>query len=425
VIDLTVANYFIAGVVLYYAALFLLARVRREAPSKGREQPFFVIVVPARNEELVIAETLANLCSLDYSDYRVLVMNDDSSDATRERAATFAATDQCVALVDRSGDEAGRGKSAVLNHAFRLVGKMIASGELPARRSESVVIGIVDADGRLEQQTLRAVAPYFGDPEVASVQVGVRIGNAAQNGLTRLQDMEFVGFTYLVQIARDHLGSSGLGGNGQFTRFSSLGSLGREPWAPRALTEDLDLGLSLVEKGWKTRFCSETFVTQQGVSRFRPLFRQRTRWIHGHYQCWAHIPRLIRSRNVRWATRFDLTTYLLLVVTVVVVTFNALASVASIAGLVIVDNRFLDFIPGGYERSIVAETFALLPLAIFMWTYQRNSERPFRWWELPAYGLAFTFYTYIWVFSTARAWMRIVLRRSNWTKTPRVAEPAS
>jgi 1,2-diacylglycerol 3-beta-glucosyltransferase len=425
VIDLTVANYFIASVVLYYAFLFLLARVRRDVPLSGVAKPFFVIVVPARNEELVISETLENLRSLEYPDYRVLVMNDGSSDATHERASAVAAVDRRVVLVDRYGDEAGRGKSDVLNHAFRIVEEGISTPEFCDRRPEAVVLGIVDADGRLEQHTLTAVAGHFTDAEVASVQVGVRIGNAARSGLARLQDMEFVGFTHLVQIARDHLGSSGLGGNGQFTRLSALASLGREPWEPKALTEDLDLGLSLVERGWKTRFCPETFVTQQGLTRWRPLLRQRTRWIHGHYQCWSHIPKLLFSPKVRWTTRFDLTTYLLLVVTVVVVAFNALVSIASMAGLIVVDNQFLSFIPGDYERAIVAEIFALLPLAIFMWTYQRHSDRPFRWWELPAYGLAFSLYTYVWVLSTARAWTRIVFRRGNWTKTPRLAEAPS
>jgi len=232
--------------------------------------------------------------------------------------------------------------------------------------------------------------------------------------------MEFVGFTYLVQVARDHLGSSGLGGNGQFTRLDALASIGPAPWARGALTEDLELGLSLVERGWRTRFCPDTFVSQQGLTSWRPLLRQRTRWIHGHYQCWKHVPRLLVAKDVPWRARLDLTTYLLLVVTVVVVTFNLVVSVLAIANVIAADNNFLSFVPGGYARAIVAEVFALFPLAMFMDTYQRHSGRPFRWYELPAYGLAFTAYSYVWVFSTARAWVRLATRRGGWVKTPRI-----
>src|SRR5262249_24057797 len=143
VIDLTVANYFIASVVLYYAFLFLLARVRRDVPLSGVAKPFFVIVVPARNEELVISETLGDLRSLEYPDYRVLVMNDGSSDATHERASAVAAVDRRVVLVDRYGAEAGRGKSDVLNHAFRIVEEGISTPEFCDRSPEAVVLGIV------------------------------------------------------------------------------------------------------------------------------------------------------------------------------------------------------------------------------------------------------------------------------------------
>jgi len=423
-IDLTFANYFIAGVVLYYAGLFALARFTRKAPTLSGGQLVFVIVVPARNEELVIAETLSSLRELRGHDHRVLVLDDGSTDATYERALRLAGVDTRIQVVRRHGARAGRGKSDVLNHAFRIIGEMIDRREIVTDPS-STIVGILDADGRLERRCLEAVSPFFADPEVGSVQIGVRIGNAASSMLVRLQDMEFVGFTYLVQIARDHLGSSGLGGNGQFTRFSALQSLAREPWSPGALTEDLDLGLSLVKRGWKTRFCSATFVSQQGLPKWRPLLRQRTRWIHGHYQCWKHIPSLLRSHEVRWATRLDLATYLLLVLTVVVVTFNAIVSIASLLGAVLIENRFLDFIPSEVERAFVAELFALFPLGIFMWTYQRHSGHPFRWWEFPAYGLAFTLYSYVWVVATLRAWTRLLLRTGTWTKTPRVVEGTS
>jgi hypothetical protein len=66
---------------------------------------------------------------------------------------------------------------------------------------------------------------------------------------------------------------------------------------------------------------------------------------------------------------------------------------------------------------------SLLPLFAFISTYQRHSDHPFHWWELPAAAFAFTLYSYVWVFSTTVAWYRMATRQWSWTKTPRVQLP--
>ena len=65
--------------------------------------------------------------------------------------------------------------------------------------------------------------------------------------LTWLQDVEFSVYGYLFQAGRDHWGTAGMGGNGQFNRLSALDDIADEegPWRDR-LTEDQDLGLRLI-----------------------------------------------------------------------------------------------------------------------------------------------------------------------------------
>jgi 1,2-diacylglycerol 3-beta-glucosyltransferase len=283
-IDTAIPSYIIVAIVGYYGLLFILSAWRRApdaARGAGRARPLMVIVVPARNEEVVIDGTLSALASLSYSgSYRALIMNDASSDATGAIAHEWAARNPALRVIDRRPDEGGRGKSDVLNHAYRLVTSWCEEGDpwLDGHTAaHDIVIGILDADGCLAPDCHNVVSNYFDEPAVGTTQVGVRIANALSGTLTRMQDMEFVGFSWLVQIARDNLGSSGLGGNGQFTRLAALQDLGPLPWSPSALTEDLDLGLRLVERGWATRFCHLTHVDQQGLSQWRPLLRQRTR----------------------------------------------------------------------------------------------------------------------------------------------------
>lgn len=421
---LTGASYFVAAVVAYYAVLFVVSLLRDR--TDGGELPIaFVIYVAALNEEEVIAQTIENLLALDHERFLICVGDDGSDDATPAILAGYE-QDPRVTILRRQAPRARTGKSDVLNECFEHTMRLLDSDDpmVGGLDPSEVVVGIVDADGRLERRTLRAVGPYFGPPAVASVQIGVRIANASTNLLTRMQDMEFVGFSAFVQRARDRLGSSGLGGNGQFTRLSALVDLNGVrggPWKVDALTEDLELGLALVCRGWRTRYCPHVYVAQQGLPEWSALFRQRTRWIQGHYGCWRYLPRLVGA-PATIMTRIDLSLYLLLIVTVIVVTFSAIASALSVAGMIHPQNEFLAFVPMGRLRDATSLGFGLAPLIMFLYVYQRHSLRSFRVWELPAAGFVFTLYTYVWILATARALARNAARRRNWVKTPRVAE---
>lgn len=423
-IDLTTLNYLVAAVVVYYMLMWLQLVIRRLFKRRLRDKgyrPYFVIVVPAHNEEAVIGHTVESLLAQEYPHRLIMIMNDGSQDRTSELAHEFESRGSAVQVVDRGPEIAGRGKGAVLNHAFEIIKELVAAGDprLDGRTEDDVIICITDADGQLERSTLKSVVAYFADPGVGGVQIGVRIANASTNILTRMQDIEFVGFSAFVQEARDAFGSVGLGGNGQFTRLSALTSLGYAPWTD-CLTEDLDLGLSLVQSGWRIRFCPDAYVAQQAVTNLRQLFRQRTRWVQGHYQCWAHLPSLVRDKNVPLQTRVDLSLYLVLVVFVVLVSVGMLASILSAFGVIHVYSTAFGFIPYGAGRNALMLLLSFGPLLVFLLTYETRTAIPLppRW--LPAYAIVFAVYTYAWMVATVWAWARLVSGKGGWVKTQRV-----
>lgn len=164
------------------------------------------------------------------------------------------------------------------------------------------------------------------------------------------------------------------------------------------------------------------FVHQQGLDRWRPLFKQRTRWIQGHYQCWRYIPRLLRAKGTPLIGRIDLSLYLLLVLTVVAVFFTGVLSLAVLVADVPVTDHSLEFLHNEFALRLASFVLCTGPLLTTLGVYQKLSPRRLRVWELPAYCLMFTLYSYlVWVVATVRAWSRLIRRKGGWTKTPRVA----
>lgn len=423
---ITTALYYLgAAMFLYYLAFFLLS-LRTNRRIEQRESPTatrFVVVVPAHNEELVIDQTVRRLQQLEDLPFLALIMNDGSKDATGDLARIAAGDDDRVVVIDRSAEIAGQGKGEVLNDAYRMVSSMVAGGDprLGGATAADVVLCVVDADGCLEPQALREVAPYFVEPDVGGVQLPVRMWNASDNFLALMQDIEFVAFSRLVQAGRDVLGSVGLGGNGQFVRLSALQEMGASPWT-KCLTEDLDLTMSLIAKGWRTRFCPRAYVSQQGLTKLGPLLRQRVRWIQGHYSCWGHLAPVLRARGVPLLRRLDAACYLLGVVFVGIFTALLAVTIATYSGLIAIYPRTFDFIANDTAYSVLVLALTLLPILLVAVTYHSASSSHVPLWALPGVFLLFTFYGYLWaVPATIRALSRIALGRDHWVKTPRIA----
>lgn len=103
-----------------------------------------------------------------------------------------------------------------------------------------------------------------------------------------------------------------------------------------------------------------------------------------------------------------------------IISFNVVISIAANVGIVQVTNSFGNVISEGTAGNVVNLMLGVAPLLCFLSVYQRHAARPFRRWELPTAGLAFTAYTYVWIFATARALLRLFFRRRNWVKAPHV-----
>jgi 1,2-diacylglycerol 3-beta-glucosyltransferase len=267
---------------LYSLRLSVAPVPEEPQPSLPEDLPFVSLVAAAKDEEAVIEQLVDNLCDLDYpSDrYEVCIVEDGSSDGTAQRLDRLARHRDRLKILHRPPN-AGGGKSGALNSILDL-----AQGD---------IIAVFDADARVDRDLLQRVLPAFDRPQVGAVQVRKVISNADTNFWTRGQAAEMALDTYLQQqrVARGGVGE--LRGNGQFIRRSALDRCG---WFnEETITDDLDLTLRLHLDGWDIDILALANVREEGVTQFRALWNQRSRWAEGGYQRYLDYWRLlVRNR---------------------------------------------------------------------------------------------------------------------------------
>lgn len=405
------------GSLVYVAYLFVLSRRPRAERLPVPDGLFFVFMVPCLNEELVIGASLERLLAIPYENCAVMVIDDGSDDATATIVESYDS--DRVWLFRRTAPNARQGKGHALNAAYN---HLLTSDLLRGRDPSQVVVAIVDADGRIDPQAVYEVAPHFADPKVAAAQIGVRMYNAGESLLARMQDAEFTIFTEIYQRARVRVGSTGLGGNGQFNRLSALMSLGPAPWTD-CLTEDLDMGIRLLAAGWSNVFVPNADVSQQAVTSIRRLVRQRARWFQGHLQCWRLIGLLLRSQLPVRAT-IDIVYHL-------TAPFLVLAMSLPMAGYLIAlgwlaAHGELASVLFAHDGSALLAgyliAFGITPLFAFAYWLKNPGTRFVR---CLFYAHVYALYAYMWIPAGWMAVWRVITGKRGWAKTARTADSSA
>jgi cellulose synthase/poly-beta-1,6-N-acetylglucosamine synthase-like glycosyltransferase len=259
-------------------------------------RPFVTILIPAKNEEMVIEATVRSIAGLNYRKnnrphYEIIVIDDSSKDGTSLILERLAQEIPMLRPLRRSPHDGHPGKSAVLNFGLRH-----AKGE---------VVAVFDADTRVDADFLKKSVSYLYEPQVAGVQGRVRILNAGENFLTSLQDDEFATFAHMVQISKDAYGGVMiLAGNGQVTKRADLEEAGG--WNELSATDDMDLTIKFLLKKKTIRYVPDAVVWQEGITTVKPLIRQRVRWAEGMLKClFDYLYPLLVARDITIMQKVD------------------------------------------------------------------------------------------------------------------------
>ncbi|WP_247917620.1 glycosyltransferase family 2 protein [Streptococcus oralis] len=236
--------------------------------------PKVTIVVPAHNEDVVIAQTAKAILDMNYPHDRVelLLFADNCSDNTYAECLSVQAMPEYagrnLTIIDRTGTG---GKAGVLNDALEM-----ATGEY---------ICVYDADAMPEKNALYfLVKEVMKDPERHVASFGRnKTRNANQNFLTRCINQEIVVTQRVHHVGMWHLFKIGrIPGTNFIIQTDFVKSIGG--WKNGALTEDTDISFKIMQSGKLIALSYNSEAFQQEPETLKSYYMQRKRWAKGNYE---------------------------------------------------------------------------------------------------------------------------------------------
>ncbi len=249
-------------------------------PADPARQPKVSIHVPCYNEPpQMVIQTLNRLARLDYADFEVLVIDNN----TRDEAVWRPVEAHCRWLGERfrffhlpqwPGYKAG-----ALNFG------------LAQTAPDAEVVAVIDSDYQVEPGWLARMVPHFDNPKVALVQSPQDYRNWRRDMFKTFCNFEYAGFFNIGMIHRNERNAIIQHGTMTLIRRSALDEVGG--WAEWCITEDAELGLRLFERGWEAVYCADSFGRGLVPDSFSAYKTQRFRWAYGAVQIlkqhWRHL----------------------------------------------------------------------------------------------------------------------------------------
>jgi cellulose synthase/poly-beta-1,6-N-acetylglucosamine synthase-like glycosyltransferase len=290
---LAVGSLLLTAQAIYSTALMLYAWEDEDKHARSRAprelvapKTSFTVMLPARHEEAVVADTIQRLVELEYPTdlVQILVVMESSDHGTIDivRRKITDLHEQGIDHVEMlTFDDPPINKPHGLN-----VGLARATGD---------VVTIFDAEDEPHPDILGVVNTIIVCEGSPVIQCGVQLMNYADRWFSSLNVLEY--FFWFKSRMHYHaaMGTVPLGGNTVFVRRDLL--LIANGWDQHCLTEDADIGIRLSASSIPIRVVYEdALVTREETPpTVQQFVRQRTRWNQGFLQVllkgdWLRLP---------------------------------------------------------------------------------------------------------------------------------------
>jgi cellulose synthase/poly-beta-1,6-N-acetylglucosamine synthase-like glycosyltransferase len=287
-----------------------------EPSSSSLYNPLVSILVPAYNEEKVIARSLDSLLEVDYVDKEIIVIDDGSKDRTSDIVSSYVRRyPHLVKLLKRPNG----GKARAMNY-----GLLFARGE---------IVVMMDADSCAERDSVSQIVSIMSDGNVHAVCGNVEALNRT-SFLTKCQALEYITSENILRSSLARPGAVAvLPGAFSACRREDIFKVGG--YDPDNIAEDFDLTIKINKRIFSRRK-GKLEATSVGTAytevppNLRSLYRQRMRWYIGAFQAMA------KHKDVFLEKKYGLLHGLIypIIILSLILPFATFASI--IAGLILV-----------------------------------------------------------------------------------------
>lgn len=173
-------RFYSVTITAYILSRFILSYIHKKIEFDPKYEPTITFVVPAKNEEDNIAETIGRFGEIDYPKEKieVIAINDGSTDRTYDAMLRAAGK-----IYDRVG------RVEIVNWTENR-GKRAGMAEGVKRATHDIII-FIDSDSFVEPDCPRQLVKYFSNDKIGAVSGHTDVYNKNTNVLTRMQAMRY------------------------------------------------------------------------------------------------------------------------------------------------------------------------------------------------------------------------------------------
>lgn len=256
---------------LYQLLVSLCSLVKlKDKPLLEEKENRFMAIIPAHNEENVVANLVASLKNQNYpkDKYDIYVIADNCTDMTKRRAEEAGAI-----VYERRSPMEERTKGHALQWFLR---------QKIAENAPYDAFCIFDADNIVDKNFLLNMNKKLCQGE--EVVQGYRdIKNPTDSWVAGGYAIFYWMMNRFYHLARYNLGLSPLiNGTGFMVKFDVVKPNG---WETKTLTEDIEFSLQRIIAGKRLGWATDAIVYDEQPVGFKQSWSQRSRWTVGHIQC--------------------------------------------------------------------------------------------------------------------------------------------
>jgi cellulose synthase/poly-beta-1,6-N-acetylglucosamine synthase-like glycosyltransferase/exo-beta-1,3-glucanase (GH17 family) len=241
------------------------------APVVGARTPKVSIHIPAyREPPEMLLRTIESVARLDYPDFECVVIINNTPDPAfwqpiEKRCRELGPRFKFVCVQNLEG--------------FKAAALRIAMAQTAA---DAEIIGVIDADYVVDPRWLKDLVPGFADPTVGLIQAPQDHRDGCRSSIHAAMNAEYAGFFDIGMVERNEVNAIIVHGTMCLIRRTAMDAAGG--WSSDTICEDSDLGLTILELGWRTLYTNRRYGWGLLPQDYRAFKTQRARWAGGAVQ---------------------------------------------------------------------------------------------------------------------------------------------